>query len=51
MIANQGVLELVNPAAAALLIADRERLIGRPIMQVFSKNAALLALFNRTLRG
>ncbi|MFN8531015.1 MAG: HAMP domain-containing sensor histidine kinase [Anaerolineae bacterium] len=43
-----GVLETVNPAAASLLMTASQDLIGHMPLDVFGKNAALMALFTRT---
>jgi two-component system, OmpR family, phosphate regulon sensor histidine kinase PhoR len=48
LIANgRGVLEQVNPAAAAMLGITAEELIGKTPFEAFSQNPALLNLFNR----
>lgn len=46
--ARDGVIEEVNPAAAAMLALTVEDLIGKPVEDVFRQNPALLNLFNRS---
>ncbi len=44
---RQGVLEQVNPAAAAMLAISPEEVIGKTPEQCFSKNPTLINLFQR----
>jgi two-component system sensor histidine kinase ResE len=46
--ARDGLIEDVNPAAAAMLALTVEDLIGKPVEDVFKQNPALLNLFNRS---
>lgn len=48
LIAHQGKLQLINPAAAAMLGVTVESSIGKQIESIFTLNPALLTLFSRS---
>jgi signal transduction histidine kinase len=48
LIASQGQLQLINPAAAAMLGVTVEAIIGKTVDEAFPMNPALLSLFSRS---
>ncbi|MEZ4666765.1 MAG: PAS domain-containing protein [Anaerolineae bacterium] len=45
---SNGIMERINPAAASMMSVTVEEVIGKSFSQVFSKNPALINLFERS---